>query len=306
MNQKTVNLVNKKIEGNGYLIVVSSPKGGVGKTTLATNLTANLISRGYSVQFIDVDKQQNGVTACNAFLSNYMQDGFGRLKVKGMPILDSEVASQKMSMNLLKSIRSPNSSFKKGDDMIETRVPLELLAELPYLKEESDFVIIDTPGISNPFITQLIIASDLTIVPVQPSGFDYQTLSLLVKDLVNTGNALNADISEVRLISVLNNVKGTKCSIADAMRDALNESGLPCANTQIVSRKHYAAITLPSEESQAKPYYLGPKARTEKVIAEQDALLEEIFFYLANGQLPAYENAESNDADEEAQSESNV
>lgn len=286
MNQDSVNLVSKKIQGNGYLIVVSTPKGGAGKTTLATNITANLVMNGFSVQFIDIDKQQNGATVCNSMLANYMQEGYGRLKVKGMPILDSDLATSKMSMNLLKSIRSPSSSFKKGDDLIETRVPLELLAELPYLKQESDFVIIDTPGISNPFITQLIVASNLTLVPVQPSGFDYQTLNLLVNDLVVTGRALGADVSKLPIISILNNVKGAKCSIADVMRNALNESGLPCANSQIPSRKHYATITLPTSASNAKPYYIGPKARTEKIILEQDNLLKEIFYYLEHGSLP--------------------
>lgn len=298
MNQNTVNLVNKKLEGDGFLIVVSTPKGGAGKTTLSTNLTANLISKGFSVQFIDIDKQQNGLSVCNSLLSSHMKEGFGRLKVKGTPILDSDLTSHRMSLNLRQSVLSPSSSFKKGDDMIETRVPLELLAELPYLKKESDFVIIDTPGISNPFITQLICASDLTLIPVQPSGFDFQTLTLLIDDLLKTGSKLGADVSKLPIISVLNNVKGQNCSIADSLREVLNESGLPTANTQIVSRKHYAAITLPCSKGDAKPYYLGPKSRTEKVIEEQDSLLAEVLYFLKNGCLPVYEDSdEATDAD---------
>lgn len=304
MIKNAINLVNKKLEGDGYLIVVSTPKGGAGKTTLATNLTSNLISKGFSVQFIDIDKQQNGLTVCNSLLSNHMQEGFGRLKVKGMPILDSDLTSHKMSLNLRQSVLSPNSSFKKGDDMIETRVPLELLAELPYLKKESDFVIIDTPGISNPFITQLICASDLTIIPVQPSGFDFQTLSLLVDDLIRTGTKLGADVSTLPIISVLNNVKGQSCTIADSMRDVLNENGLPTANTQIVSRKHYAAITLPTAKGDAKPYYLGPKSRTEKVIEEQDELLGEVLYFLNNGSLPEF--AEIDAENETSTTDTNV
>ena len=40
------------------VIVVANPKGGVGKTTLSTNLAGYLASRGHSVMLGDVDRQQ--------------------------------------------------------------------------------------------------------------------------------------------------------------------------------------------------------------------------------------------------------
>ena len=41
------------------VIVVANPKGGVGKTTLATNLAGYLASRGHAVMLGDVDRQQS-------------------------------------------------------------------------------------------------------------------------------------------------------------------------------------------------------------------------------------------------------
>jgi chromosome partitioning protein len=41
------------------VIVVANPKGGVGKTTLATNLAGYLASRGRAVMLGDVDRQQS-------------------------------------------------------------------------------------------------------------------------------------------------------------------------------------------------------------------------------------------------------
>ncbi|MEO6895128.1 MAG: ParA family protein [Caldimonas sp.] len=41
------------------VIVVANPKGGVGKTTLSTNLAGYLASRGRSVMLGDVDRQQS-------------------------------------------------------------------------------------------------------------------------------------------------------------------------------------------------------------------------------------------------------
>jgi chromosome partitioning protein len=44
------------------VIVVANPKGGVGKTTLATNLAGYLASRGRAVMLGDVDRQQSART----------------------------------------------------------------------------------------------------------------------------------------------------------------------------------------------------------------------------------------------------
>ena len=44
------------------VIVVANPKGGVGKTTLATHLAGYLASRGHAVMLGDVDRQQSART----------------------------------------------------------------------------------------------------------------------------------------------------------------------------------------------------------------------------------------------------
>ena len=44
------------------VIVVANPKGGVGKTTLSTNLAGYLASRGCAVMLGDVDRQQSSKT----------------------------------------------------------------------------------------------------------------------------------------------------------------------------------------------------------------------------------------------------
>ena len=44
------------------VIVVANPKGGVGKTTLSTNIAGYLASRGHAVMLGDVDRQQSSRT----------------------------------------------------------------------------------------------------------------------------------------------------------------------------------------------------------------------------------------------------
>jgi chromosome partitioning protein len=50
------------MEGRMPVIVVANPKGGVGKTTLSTNLAGYLASRGRAVMLGDVDRQQSSRT----------------------------------------------------------------------------------------------------------------------------------------------------------------------------------------------------------------------------------------------------
>ena len=44
------------------VIVVANPKGGVGKSTLSTNLAGYLASQGHAVMLGDIDRQQSART----------------------------------------------------------------------------------------------------------------------------------------------------------------------------------------------------------------------------------------------------
>ena len=67
------------------VIAVANPKGGVGKSTLATNVAGYLAARGRSVMLGDVDKQQSSRT-------------WLRLRAPGLPLIQSWDASQENVM----------------------------------------------------------------------------------------------------------------------------------------------------------------------------------------------------------------
>ena len=56
------------------VIVVANPKGGVGKTTLSTNLAGYLASRGHAVMLGDVDRQQSSRTWLGLRASGLAED----------------------------------------------------------------------------------------------------------------------------------------------------------------------------------------------------------------------------------------
>ncbi len=283
------NLVSKKLEAPGFVIVVHSPKGGCGKSTTSSNLVATLISNGYSVQAIDIDQQGNFKSACNSYFQNYMQDGYGRLKVKHDPIINSEESYNKMSLNLKRSMKDPNAARNTGDELMQVRVPIGLLTEINYLREENDFIVIDTPGIENPFLTQLILVSDVTIVPVLPSNYDINALNRLVVSLVNTATSLKFDTENIPVISMLN-ICDKRDPMVKYIRETLNLSGLPCTQTIIPQRQHYRRMTftgiIGDMSDAGKPYFSGAKRSVEPCIEDQQSLINEIFYYLEHGVLP--------------------
>jgi chromosome partitioning protein len=51
--------VHRIKEGRMPVIVVANPKGGVGKSTLATNIAGLFARQGHAVMLGDVDRQQS-------------------------------------------------------------------------------------------------------------------------------------------------------------------------------------------------------------------------------------------------------
>ena len=57
------------------VIVVANPKGGVGKTTLATNLAGYFASQGHAVMLGDIDRQQSSRAWLSMHRERLMQIG---------------------------------------------------------------------------------------------------------------------------------------------------------------------------------------------------------------------------------------
>jgi chromosome partitioning protein len=139
------------------VLALLNQKGGVGKTTLATNIATALALQGQKVFYIDADPQGSGLDWSAARKSELL------FPVVGVPrdTLHREIAA----------------------------------LSAPY-----DWVIIDGPPRVYPVAKSAIAASDMVVIPVQPSPYDVWAAREIV-DLITEVAVIKANLKAVFAIN---------------------------------------------------------------------------------------------------------
>jgi len=163
------------------IIAIANQKGGVGKTTTATNLAAGLAIRGHRTLIVDLDSQCNATFTFLApdliktTLANVLVGHDGRL-----PLIDAIYETHIQNLDIAPShIRLA---------MIERQVQIEdqyRLKDSLDSVSDYDFAIIDCPPSLGMTLTQALLASNYVIVPIAAQYYPLEG----VIDLTSTINA---------------------------------------------------------------------------------------------------------------------
>ncbi|MCA9486263.1 ParA family protein [Candidatus Woesearchaeota archaeon] len=159
------------------VICVKISKGGVGKTTLSSNLGAMLAKKGFRVLLIDLDSQANlSRTFVRKFeegkytSSHFLGDGILDLNLlrynvdKGLDIIVSDIGLQEVA----KFLEGKGNYYRRLHELLESKS----------ISEEYDFVLLDlSPGVADSLTQMALFASSLLVSPVH---FDTDSLSGLV------------------------------------------------------------------------------------------------------------------------------
>jgi chromosome partitioning protein len=181
-------------------IAVTNLKGGVGKTTIAVNLAAAFTLRGKSVCIVDTDLKQHSA------LQWAGSRGEDRATIQVFAVEPKQVTS----------------------------------AMLKALEEKYDLIIIDgTPHLSE-LATRTILVSDIILIPILPSIFDFrafETFFELLNELKETKKS--EGLGNIEAYIVMNRVND-KTNVSKEIFGGLQSYGVPLLETKISSRTAYA------------------------------------------------------------------
>lgn len=164
-------------------ITLLNEKGGVGKTTLATHISAGLAFRGYKVLLVDADPQGHATVS----LGLKSEPGLYELLVRSAPFQDIVRTVPKEQYTVVEKEAQGELYVIPGN--VETRsIPLNISDvfvvhdRLRLLEDIIDIVVIDTPPTPSLLHSAIYMATDAIIYPTE---CEYLSFDGLAKSLTH-------------------------------------------------------------------------------------------------------------------------
>lgn len=201
-------------------IAVSNQKGGVGKTTIAINVSAALTRLGRDVLLIDLDPQGHATEGVG-LAESYEDQGESLRDL----LLETKAEEQR---RILSTIVKGGEEFDVVPSNVDmhtvdkdlTGKPKALerlnnaLQRVPY-----DYVIMDSPPSLNHLTDNAVLASDGLIVPVQAEQTSFRALELLRDQLDTFRDLYDREIPVLALVANLVMPDGTAREMMDTFRE---------------------------------------------------------------------------------------
>ncbi|MCP3922753.1 MAG: ParA family protein [Desulfobacterales bacterium] len=223
----------------GKIILFGGQKGGVGKSTYATNMSAILAINGYSVILVDSDKQESS---------------YGWAETRG----ENENLA---TVDVAKLVLRNNDKSKI------------LVNQLKSFSEKYDFVIVDAGGRDSMELRAAISVCNKFFIPLKASQPDFDTIPKMIQ-MVDDLEIINPDIQFKILMSMIspNPVVKENLEFKEGIKELeeLLDIKIPLLNEEINDRKTYRDVF---KEGMSVLEINKPNAKAKK---EMNALLKEV------------------------------
>lgn len=178
---------------------IANQKGGVGKTSVAVNLSATLAHYGQHVLLVDLDPQGNATTGSGIDKSKVDRTLYGVLlgeyavsdaRVRAEGGYDVLPANRELAGAEIELIDIPRREFR-------------LKEALQLVGADYGFVVIDCPPALNMLTVNALTAADSVIIPMQCEYYALEGLSDLVGTLRKVKANLNPNIEIEALVRTM-------------------------------------------------------------------------------------------------------
>jgi chromosome partitioning protein len=187
------------------VFVIANQKGGVGKTSVAVNLSASLAHYKRRALLIDLDPQGNATTGSGVDKSACERTVYGVLL--GEHSLAEAIVACEGDYDIVPSNR--DLAGAEVELISIERREFRLRDALTEAREKYDFIVIDCPPALNMLTVNGFTAADAVIIPMQCEYYALEGLSDLVGTLRKVKQNLNPAIEIEALVRTMYDPRST-------------------------------------------------------------------------------------------------
>ncbi len=210
------------LQQNTKIIAIANQKGGVAKTTTATNLSAALALAGLKVMLIDLDPQGNASTGLGIENSNrkntiyqvltgtkHINESIYQTTIKNLDIIPANINLSAAEIELL-SLPNKENILKKSISTISAK--------------KYNYIIIDCPPSLGQLTFNALTAANSILIPMQCEFFALEGLSYLLRSIDIVQKSINKDLKILGVVlSMYDKRNRLSEQVAQDVRNCLGE-----------------------------------------------------------------------------------
>jgi chromosome partitioning protein len=193
----------RKEEGKALIYAIANQKGGVGKTTTAINLAANLAQSGEKVLLVDMDSQANATHGLGVRLTE------GERSILDVLLGECSLSSVLRPTSVRGLDVAPSSPDMAGAGVLlpslegrEFRLRRALIGpDLP--SHQYSYVFIDCPPSLGLLTVNALVAARQVIIPVQAEYYALEGLAQLMATIAAIRERLNPSLRIAGLVMTM-------------------------------------------------------------------------------------------------------